>query len=186
MGLPSSALLSRTVCHSVHYSPAVVDFLSGKKQTQCTGSLSLYWHSCLSWCHLAAIPVCREDESRCVYWLVLLIVAVPEQFLAGCCKALTQQFAGCSGGCGQAAGCVSLCVKPRTGKPNSVRERTNQGRRKIKNYKTTGMGFKSGCWFLSPWMTSVTIIKGMLLPTFSDWCLKNQLFTEILADSCWC
>lgn len=31
-------------------------------------------------------------------------------------------------------------------------------------------------------MTSITIIKSMLLLTFSDWCL-NQLFTEILADS---
>lgn len=142
----------------MHNSPAIIDFLNGKKQIQCTGSLSLYWHSCRSSCHLAPIPVCREAKSRCVYWLVLLIIAVPEWFLVGCCVALTEQFAGCSG---QAAGCTSLCMKPRTGKPNSIRKRTNQEIRKIKSDKTTEKGFKSGCWLLSPRMTSITIIKGI-------------------------
>lgn len=31
MGLPSSALLSRAACYSVHNSPAIIDFLNGKK-----------------------------------------------------------------------------------------------------------------------------------------------------------
>lgn len=46
MGLLSSALLSRATCHSVHNSPAIIDFLSGKSK-----------HSALVPCPFTGIPV---------------------------------------------------------------------------------------------------------------------------------